>query len=85
MATRPFEYQSDFALKHRGEGRIEGRTEGIAEGRMHDVLTVLEVRGLPIPDTARARILACTDLDVLNRWIRQAVTATSVDELLRDS
>ncbi|TDD13358.1 hypothetical protein [Nonomuraea diastatica] len=36
---------------------------------------------LPLPDEARARILARTDLHVLESWVRKAATAKSADEL----
>ncbi len=84
MASGHFEFQSDFALKHRGAGRAEGRVEGRMEGRAEAVLLVLEARGLPISDETRTRILACTDLAILDQWVRRAATITAVDELFRD-
>jgi hypothetical protein len=76
MASGQYEYQSDFAKKHRAEGRVEGEALSI--------VTVLEARGLPVTSEARARILACADLEILERWLRKAVSVSSADELFRD-
>ena len=55
----------------RGEARGEGRA----------VLTVLETRDRGT-DAIRDRILASTDLDLLETWLRRAVTATTAEEIL---
>jgi hypothetical protein len=65
-----YEYQSDFAKKY------------VAETRAQAVLSVLQVRGLDVPETARERILAERDLARLQRWVERAVVVASVDELL---
>ena len=75
-------YQSDFAKKYYGQGRDEGRTEGETIARARDVLTVLRVRGLMVPDAARERILAEKDPARLERWHERAVLAASVAEVL---
>ncbi|MCC6216079.1 MAG: Uma2 family endonuclease [Polyangiaceae bacterium] len=64
------------------EGRVEGRVEGKIEGRAESVLAVLDARGLSVDEQQRARVLACTDVSRLDRWLRAAVTAAGVDELL---
>lgn len=48
-----------------------------AHERAQAVLAVLAARGLVIPDDARARVLACRDLEALGRWIAVAATAPS--------
>ena len=53
-----YEYQSDFAKKYVAQGRAEGRVEGRVEGEAQALLTVLQARGIAVPDTARERILA---------------------------
>ncbi len=68
----------------REEGREVGREEGRVNGEANALLTVLEARGLSIPDHARTRILATTNMDLLERWIRRAVSASSVEELFQD-
>jgi hypothetical protein len=72
-----YEFQSEFAKKHRAAGEAAGRALGEATA----VVRVLQTRNLAPSSDQKERILACTDLDVLERWIRKAVTISSVDEL----
>jgi hypothetical protein len=85
MASGNYEYQSEFAKTHQAKGRAEGRTEGRAEGEARgearSVLTVLDARGLVVSAEQKERITACTDLELLGRWLRTAVTARSTEEL----
>jgi hypothetical protein len=48
------------------------------------VLTVLRVRGIAGPDAARQRILAEEDLAQLERWLEEAIIATSIGEVIDD-
>ena len=72
-----YEYQSDFARKYVAEGRAEGRAEGL--------LTVLQVRGIPVPDAVRERILAEKDPERLKRWLEKAAVAASADAVVDES
>jgi hypothetical protein len=65
-----YEYQSDFAKKY------------VAEARTQDVLAILRVRGVAVPDAARERILGEKDPSRLKRWLERAVLAASVGEVL---
>ncbi len=67
------EYQSEFVKKHVSQGRAQ------EAGRA--VVAVLEARGLAVSTEHRTRILACTSIDVLEAWIRRAVTVASVEDL----
>lgn len=60
----------------------KGEKVGTARGKAESVLLVLAARNLPIPDEARQQILTTTDLLRLDEWLRRAMTAASVDELL---
>jgi hypothetical protein len=62
----------------------EGRTEARAEGHAEALLTVLHVRGIAVPDTARERILAQKDKEQLQRWLEKATVASSIGEVLDD-
>jgi len=62
--------------------RTEGRAEGRAEARANDVLTVLRVRRIAVPATARKRILAEKDLKQLERWLEKASIATSIEDVI---
>lgn len=73
-----YEYQSDLVKKWIAQGRDQGRTET----RAGDVLTVLRVRGIVVPDVARERILAQSDPSLLERWLERAILATSAAEVI---
>jgi hypothetical protein len=55
-----------------------------AETEAQTVLTVLDARGVVVPDEIRARIVACTDVDLLDTWVRRAATATSIEDLFTE-
>ncbi|WP_069166370.1 hypothetical protein [Nocardia altamirensis] len=57
------------------------RAEGAFEARSKNIVRLLDRRGVNVPDTVRARILACRDGDRLDHWFDRAITATTVDEL----
>jgi hypothetical protein len=76
MTVAPHEYLS--------ERFREIAARGMARGEGEAVLTVLEARGVPVPEAVREEILACTDLDQLNTWLRRAVTVTSGDQVVHD-
>ena len=86
MISQKYEFQSDFALRYIAEGKAagkaEGKAEGEASGRANSVIGVLEARGIALTAEDRARILACTDLDILDDWVRRAVTVERAEELL---
>jgi hypothetical protein len=65
----------------------QGRREGVDEGRLDDARSslrdILTVRGLVLSADDEARVDACTDLDTLRRWRRQAVVAATTADALR--
>ncbi|MFT3776120.1 MAG: hypothetical protein QM820_63060 [Minicystis sp.] len=81
-----YEYQSEFAKKYYGQGRDDGRDEGRTEGRTQEaarnLLTVLRVRGIAVPDAIRERILAQKDALLLERWLEKAAVATALAEVI---
>jgi len=76
---------SPFAKEHFGrgkkEGRKEGKQEGKQEGEAEAILLVLEARGLHVTDAERERIIGCTDLKQLKKWVTRAATAEKADDL----
>jgi hypothetical protein len=62
----------------------EAWAEGEAKGEASGVLTVLEARGVAVPDVIREQILARTDLARLDTWLRRAVTAATVIDVIDD-
>ncbi|HEY0537249.1 MAG TPA: hypothetical protein VGD53_02730 [Actinoallomurus sp.] len=77
MKTRDREYKSDFARGYYGQGEARGEARGEAKA----VLAVLSTRGIDVPEKVRVRIWECTDLALLESWVRRAVTVASVGEL----
>jgi hypothetical protein len=79
---------SPYAKKHYGMGRDDGRAEGLAEGEAKGeakaVLAVLEARGIAVSEQIRARILHCTDLALLEEWVRRSATVTAPGDLFKD-
>jgi hypothetical protein len=63
-----------------------GRAEGRAQEAARNLLTVLRVRGIEVPDAVREHILAQKDrdLDRLERWLEKAAIATSVLEVIEE-
>ncbi|WP_437296225.1 hypothetical protein [Sorangium sp. So ce426] len=78
MMKSGYQFQSEFARGYVAKGRQEGSLEAKAQA----VLAVLEARGLEVPAEVRERVLASTDLDELDRWIRRAATIGDARELL---
>lgn len=56
---------------------LEGRTEGEAKG----ILSVLEVRGIPVTDSVRERITSCSDLDRMDTWLERSRTVERAEDL----
>jgi hypothetical protein len=76
---------SDWGKSHywRGvkEGEAKGIAKGIAEGLAEALLRMLEGRGLTVSPAQREKLLGCTDVGLLERWIDGALGARSVEEL----
>jgi hypothetical protein len=79
MSTAIPEYQSELFR----ELTAKGKTEGKAEGKAESVLQVLKERGLTVPEATRERIESCIDLELLDTWLRRAITASTIDELFQ--
>lgn len=60
----------------------EYQARGKAEGKQEALLAVLAARELSLSSEQRQRIQECTEIDVLDHWIRRAATASSADEAL---
>jgi hypothetical protein len=59
----------------------EGETVGTAKA----ILAVLAARGLAVDEAVRARIRACSDGALLNRWLVRAVTVSSASDVVSSS
>ncbi|WP_437877598.1 hypothetical protein [Sorangium sp. So ce513] len=65
------------------EGRHEGRLEGRLDEARAVLRRVLAHRQLALTPEDAARIEACADLATLERWLEQALTASSASQALR--
>ena len=45
------------------------------------ILSVLEVRGIPVTDSVRERITSCTDLDRMDTWLERSRTVERAEDL----
>lgn len=75
-----YEFQSELLRNLAAEGAARGEARGEARA----ILTVLEVRGVAVPDDVRDRVLGCTDTGQLDIWLQRASTATTVDDVIRE-
>jgi hypothetical protein len=64
------------------EGKVEGKAEGEAKGKADALLLFLRRRGLAITEEQQRKIVTCTDLATLDRWLDRAFSVLSVSELL---
>ena len=60
----------------------EGKAEGNAEGKAAAILAIFAARGIDVSATVRSHIEACKDVVTLDRWIAQAISAASAEELM---
>ncbi|MFI6178486.1 hypothetical protein ACIA8R_23335 [Nonomuraea sp. NPDC051191] len=75
-----YRYRSEYAEMLRAEGEAVGLARGTAKA----LLSLLERRGVVVPDDVRERVVSCTDLAVIETWIGRAVHATSLSDVFDD-
>jgi hypothetical protein len=91
MQSGGYQYQSELVRKLVGhglekglkQGLRQGQQEGRLEGEHRALFKVLKARGLTVDESARRRILACTELAQIELWLGKAVTVQSVQELFK--
>ncbi|MFE6283594.1 hypothetical protein [Streptomyces sp. NPDC057877] len=66
------------------ETYLKGEAQGMAAGKAAGVLRVLEARGLPVSDTVRDRVTACTDLSRLDGLLVRAITVEQAEALFEE-
>lgn len=66
--------------------RAEGLAEGLAEGEVkalrESIREALTVRGLGVSESVDRALAECADPETLRRWHRQALLASTADEIL---
>jgi hypothetical protein len=80
----PSDLEKKILARGEAHGRAEGEARGEARGEANAILTVLSTRGVPVPQRARRRILACKDHEKLSAWLVRAVTAEKASELFAE-
>lgn len=58
--------------------REQGYQQGIT---MRTLRHVLEARGVPLPEEAWQRVSSCRDSELLDLWLRRALTVSSAEEI----
>jgi hypothetical protein len=92
MRTEKYEYKSEFAKKYFAQGREQGleqgREQGLeqgrAQGRAADLLLILESREIAVDPASAQRITQERDDARLETWIRRALKATTLAEVLEE-
>jgi hypothetical protein len=87
-----YEFKSDYFRNRIAQGVAEGVAEGVArgvaqgvaQGSARAVLAVLSARNVPLGEAQRARILECTDVALLERWVTRAATAAAADDVFSE-
>lgn len=76
-------YASLEDVRSEGEavGKAEGKAEGARTALRGAVLDVLDGRGLPTDEAARARIEQCADTALLRHWLRNAASAAATTDI----
>jgi flagellar biosynthesis/type III secretory pathway protein FliH len=69
-------------IEGRAEGRVEGLLEGMLEAKADMLLRLIKQREWAITEAQRRRIVDCTEMVLLNRWLDRMLPAISVDNLL---
>jgi predicted transposase YdaD len=88
MQRVPEFQEPPFVQKLKAIGREEGRAEGLEKGEALGLkgalLKHIERAGLVLGDEERARIEACNDPVLLDRWLDNAFTAKTSADLFRE-
>lgn len=71
-------FETGFADGER-RGKIEGSIEGERRGKAESIIELLKFIG-EVPEELKEKIIAQTNMEVLNNWLRFAATVSSVNE-----
>ena len=75
------EYGNERYRAGEEKGRKDGLKQGEERGVRESIRLIMHTRGLAMDAAAHARIDACSDLEILQRWLARAVQVTSASEL----
>jgi hypothetical protein len=73
----------EAAAEARGKafGEATGEARGATRATKDAILKILAARGFSVNTAQREKILNCHDLELLDRWLRRAVVASSADDI----
>ena len=80
MQIQNYEFKSEFAKRC----IAEGKAEGVAQGAAESLLAICAARKLVVDEATQARIAACLDAVVLERWVSRAAIATDIAEVFAE-
>jgi hypothetical protein len=83
MSTEVGQYRSEMLRNLAAQHEEAGEARGEARGEGRSVLKVLAARGVEVPAAVREQVLACTDEAQLDVWLLRALTATTVEDVVR--
>ena len=84
--TRALEAKGDpgiLEMKKKSEKR--GRSQGKAEGLVEGILALVRSRAFVLSEKEHERIRSTTDLERLERWLRRAASASSLDDVFDET
>ena len=81
MDSQVERFFSDAHRQSFDRGKAEGKAEGEAKGEAKALLVILRRRGVAVTSDQQHRILACTDVATLDRWLDRAFSVASAEEL----
>jgi hypothetical protein len=82
MDHRP-EFRSKWAIERKEEGRREGLEEGRRDQARRMLRRTAARRGLTLGPGQDLQIDQCRDLDMLERWIDRADSASTAEDIFR--
>lgn len=82
------EFEPELIAKGRAEGKAEGKAEGEARATVltlrSTLLDALELRKISLSSDQRKSIESCEDPALLKRWVHNAFTASTAEELFAE-
>jgi hypothetical protein len=72
----------DGKLEGLREGKLEGLREGERKGLREALLRLLARAQIPLTEGDRARIQACEDVETLDRWLENVLSAKTASDVL---
>jgi hypothetical protein len=78
MQDKPYPYESKFFAECKAKGKVEGRVQGLRSGLM----ALIESKGLRPTADHFLQVETCEDPEELRSWVRRAVFAETIDDIL---